>query len=129
LPQDLESVGQDVVQAEIDTEEGRVALFGLRYLNLDVDVPTPAGVGAELPRFRLAARRCRAGKPKITIETEDGQFTASDFAGLLKLENQDGLLVVGEQREADRLRIWSSTRRSYRFPCWSTQAHVNLDAS
>jgi hypothetical protein len=71
---DLESVGQSnaAVQAEIDAEGGRVALLGLRQFDLDVDAPTPAGVGGELPRFRLAVLPYRAGKPQIVIAAEDG---------------------------------------------------------
>jgi hypothetical protein len=43
----------DALQAEIDAEGGRVALFDLWYFYPDVDIPTPAGVGGELPRFGL----------------------------------------------------------------------------
>jgi hypothetical protein len=43
----------DALQTEIDAEGGRVALFDLWYFDPDVDIPTPAGVGGELPRFGL----------------------------------------------------------------------------
>jgi hypothetical protein len=62
---------------------------------LDVDVPTPAGGGGELPRFGLPFSGI--GKPQIVIAAEDGQFTAFEFGGPLEIGERHKVQALFER--------------------------------